>query len=214
MKELAGRLERMKQELNGFPQWADAKLGVTALAMFSQRIITKGETSDGGSFSAYSTKPMLVGAKSFRTKAAANSVFGRTNKENNQWRTIKRGDKNYKLILLPSGYKELRRIETSQVGHKSFLRTGEMWGSIHYQPADNMTINKGAAIKVEGTTKQGEGKFITEIGSKNDLTNKKLEGHSKREGKDIMMLNKKEEAFLDGMLDTYLTEILNRAING
>jgi hypothetical protein len=158
MKELAVRLERIKQELNGFPQWADAILGNTALALLKKRVVEKGIASDDTAFRPYSTRPMLVGAKSFRTKSAAASVFGSPAKRKSlEWRTIDRGGALYRLAILPGGYKQIRQIEGSQVAHKSFLRSGEMWLSIH-------TL---------GTKKEGEGKFITTVGTEVDLSNKK-----------------------------------------
>jgi hypothetical protein len=199
MKELAGRLSKLSQQINAdFPQWANAVLGNTALAMLKGRVVNKGIASDGSSFKPYSTKPTLVGAKSFRTQAAAQSVFGSKDKRKTlQWRTIDRGGASYRLAILPGGYKQIRTIEGSQVAHKSFLRSGEMWLSIHTQ----------------GTT-GSSGKFITTIGTENELSNKKLEGNEKREGKEILGVTKQEEQDLTLILDKYITNLVQKALNG
>jgi hypothetical protein len=199
MKELAQRLAKLNQQINAdFPQWANAVLGNTALAMLKGRVVNKGIASDGSSFKPYSSKPTLVGAKSFRTQAAAQSVFGSKDKRKAlQWRTIDRGGAMYRLAILPGGYKQIRTIEGSQVAHKSFLRSGEMWMSIHTQ----------------GTTGSG-GKFITTIGTENELSNKKLEGNEKREGKEILGITKEEEKDLTLILDKYITNLVQKALNG
>jgi hypothetical protein len=199
MKELAGRLSKLSQQINAdFPQWANAVLGNTALAMLKGRVVNKGIASDGSSFKPYSSKPTLVGAKSFRTQAAAQSVFGSKDKRKSlQWRTIDRGGAMYRLAILPGGYKQIRTLEGSQVAHKSFLRSGEMWLSIHTQ----------------GTTGSG-GRFITTVGTENELSNKKLEGNEKREGKEILGITKEEEKDLTLILDKYITNLVQKALNG
>jgi hypothetical protein len=200
MKDLVNRLSQLSNQINSeYPQWASTVLGVTAFAMLKQRVVNKGVASDGSSFSPYSTKPILVGAKSFRTKAAAQSVFGSKDKRKTlEWKTIDRGGAKYRLALLPGGYKQIRTIEGSQVGHKSFLRSGEMWLSIH----------------VEGTRQEGQGKFVTTVGSEVELTNKKLAGNEAREGKQILGVTSQEETQLGEIMDKYVTNLVNRAFNG
>lgn len=217
-EQLSANLGKIKQALaSGYPQWADAKLGTTALAMISQRVINKGEAAEG-SFSGYSSKNTLVGASSFRTKAYATAYFGERGPGNKkskklEWRKVNTNKGQRNLAVLPGGYKKLRELNGAQTGHKSFLWTGEMWGSLHYQSSDKKQ-NPAAAIKVEGTQQTGDYKFTTLVGSKNELTLKKLKGHFDREGKEILMLNKKEETFLLNMLDKYLVEMVENAMKG
>jgi len=106
LQELSANLNKIKAEINNeFPQWANVILGNTALAMLKKRVVEKGIASDDTSYKPYSTKPILVGAKSFRTKAAAASIFGSPKKRAAaDWRTINRGGTNYRLVLLPGGY--------------------------------------------------------------------------------------------------------------
>jgi hypothetical protein len=199
-EQLSANLNKVNQQIaQDFPLWANVALGNTALAMLKERIIKTGVASDGSPYKPYSTSPILVGAKSFRTKAAAASVFGSKEKRKSlQWRTIDRGGSLYRLALLPGGYKQVRQIDGSQVAHKSFLRTGEMWMSVH-----NL-----------GTKQEGQMRFTTTIGTQVELSNKKLEGNTVREGKEILMISQKEEKALTEILDKYITNTINKAING
>lgn len=223
MKELNKRLINAKNTLqNDIKQWSTDVMGLTALAMLSKRVRRKGGAPDGGSYKPYSTKPILVGAKSF-TKQGQNlfkksgestkkgggsrTVFERKNKDKNQWVTITRNGTHYHLILLPGGYKEIRRIEGRQTGHKDFERTGEMWKSLGVNK-DRVTKE---AIKTVGL---GPGIFMTEIGTSNERTNKILEGNVKREGKEIMELTKQEEVILDRIFNAYITNKVNFILNG
>ena len=129
MKELVKRLNQMAVELpRDYPLWANAALGNFALKRIKDRIVGSGIAADGSSYKPYSTKPMLVGASSFRTKKGAKDFFGSKKKRRElQW-VIYRG---HKLAVLQGGYKQLRQLENNQVAHKSFLRTNQMWPSIH-----------------------------------------------------------------------------------
>lgn len=195
-EQLSANLNKIQTQLNAeFPQWANVALGNTALAMLKQRIVNTGTASDGQKYKPYSSKPTFIGASSFRTKAAANSIFGTPAKRKAlEWRKVR----GHNLAILPGGYKQIRQIDGSQVTHKSFLRTGEMWLSIH-------TL---------GTRPSGQLKFTTTVGSGVELTNKKLEGNSKREGKEILMVSKSEETELGKIVEKYISNIINKAING
>lgn len=81
------------------------------------RIFDRGEKVDGGQIGNYSTKPMLVGGKSFFQKGAANKFF----KSGPEWRTIQRGGKNYRLAILSGGYREFRQLHTRPV---NFINLG------------------------------------------------------------------------------------------
>jgi hypothetical protein len=226
MKELAGRLAKLKQDLiANYPQWADVKLGLTALAMIRTRILKSGEAATGN-FSPYSTKPSLVGASSFRTKAQATAFFGSKEKRKAlSWVSLPGGKpkmdqfsgdfNNFRhLAVLPGGYKQLRQLAGAGTGFKNFTWTAEMWGSMHVNVTTDKKVNPNALIKGLGTVHSGNGMFITSIGSENDLTKKKLEGHNKREGKEILQTSEKEEKFLTKMFDDYITGLVQKALNG
>lgn len=70
------------------------------------------------------------------------------------------------------------------------------------------------SIHTLGTRPTGQMKFTTTIGTKVDLSNKKLEGNTKREGKEILMVSKSEETELIKILDKYITNIVNKSIGG
>ncbi len=180
--------------LTGFPDWANAVLGATALTMINKRVRRSGIGPDGSNYKPYSSKPTLIGAKSFVTKAAANSVFGSKEKRSElQWFTVN----SHRLAVLPGGYKQIRQIEGRQVQFKDFERTSEMWKSIH----------------VLGT--QGSGsRFITTIGTENKLSNMKLSANVDREGKEILKLTTQEETELQKILDRYITNLADKQLNG
>jgi len=215
--QLAAQLAKVKQEINTeFPKWADKQLGLTAYAMIKERITRKGEAAEGN-FKPYSTKSTLVGASSFRTKAQATTFFGERGPKNKKskkldWRTVNTPKGNRSLAILPGGYKKLRDLVGAESTHKEFLWSGEMWGSTHVQI--DKKPNPEGAIKGLGTVKTGEGQYTTTVGSQNPLTIKKLEGHFKREGKEILMLSKKEETALLRILDEYITNKFKQAVNG
>jgi hypothetical protein len=195
MKILPNRLNQMKQELQRFPEWANVYLGLTAFNDLKDRIVNNGIAFDNRSFKPYSTKPTLVGAKSFYPPSFGASVFSSKKKRKEmQWVTYK----GHRLAVLPGGYRQIREMESREAGHKTFLRSGQMW------------LNTGLI----GTKQEGNGHFITTVGTLNEKAQMKLDGNSAREGKDLLKLNAFEEKKLDNMFDKYLTDMLNRAING
>lgn len=196
MKELSKRIETMQSRFRtDFTQWANVVLGATALAMIEKRVRRTGIGPDGSKYKPYSSKPTLVGAKSFTKKSAAQSVFGSKKKRRNlEWFTVD----GHRLAVLPGGYKQIREIEGRQTAFKDFERTSEMWKSIH----------------VLGTRGGSDGVFVTLIGTENDLSNTKLSANVDREGKEILMVTQQEEADLNRILDEYITNIIRRVFNG
>lgn len=81
------------------------------------RIFDRGEKVDGSPIGQYSVKPMLVGGKTFFQKGAADKFF----KSDPEWRTIKRGGKNYRLAILSGGYREFRTLHHRPV---NFINLG------------------------------------------------------------------------------------------
>lgn len=195
MKDLQNRILTFKAKFQSdFTQWADAVLGATALAMIEKRVRRSGVAPDGSKYKSYSSEPILIGAKSFTKKSAAQAVFGSKQKRRDlQWFTVR----GHHLALLPGGYKQIRQIEGRQVAFKDFERTSEMWKSIH--------------VMVTKTTGTG---FVTTVGTENELSNRKLSGNVDREKKEILMVSKQEEADLQKILDQYITNTVNRMFNG
>jgi len=73
----------------------------------------------------YSTKPMLVGAKSFTNKGKADAFFKAVKakkEEPSKWRTVKNGKHAY---ILDGGYKELRQVTgLKEINEVNFQFTG------------------------------------------------------------------------------------------
>ena len=86
------------------------KIGSDALAMIKQRVQEEGKDAKGQAFPPYSTKPMLVGCKTFKKKSC-DKFFGKEKNKELRWATIQRGGNNYRLAYLEEGYKGLREME-------------------------------------------------------------------------------------------------------
>ena len=186
MNELNARMQRFSGDFpNRFTAWLDAVLAAQALAMIDKRVRTTGVGPDGTKYKPYSSSPTLIGAKSFTKKVAADAVFSSKDKRRAmEWFTVG----GHHLALLPGGYRRIREIEGRQVAFKDFDRTSQMWTS----------------IRVLGTRQTGQG-FATTIGTLNEFSEMKLSANVDREGKEILMTTKQEEAELTEMLDKYIT---------
>lgn len=161
------------------------KLAISALTLIKERVQETGVNAKGQKYKPYSTKPMLIGSKSFLQKAAAQSVFGSKEKRKNlEWRKVK----GHSLAILPGGYKQLRELQGRQTDHVDFSVTNSMWNDINVISKSTDHV-KGVAI----------------IGAKQDKEKKKLEGNTKRRG-DILDLNQKE---IEDLKLTYNLGILN-----
>ncbi len=172
------------------PRWANAALGSTALALLSNRIIKTGTAADGSKFSPYSTRPLIIRPESWSNKGNLSKAY----KEATYFR---KDDKTY--AVLPGGYRRQRELDGNrQVAHKSFLYTGNMWQD----------------VGVIGTVGDGNGKFTTTIAARGDKYDEILANHEKREGKMLLDISKKEEEELTEILDKYITNIVNRSLNG
>lgn len=89
-----------------------------------KRIFVDGKNSNDTKIGDYSTKPMLVGAKSFINKGTADKFFKR---KDNKWKTIQRGGNNYPLAVLDGGYKELRRLTPRKVDFVNLKYTDDLF---------------------------------------------------------------------------------------
>jgi len=202
-QELSAQLGKVQSTLQAdFPKWANYALGNSALEKIKGRIINSGAAAEGN-FKPYSTRSTLVGASSFRTKAQATAYFGTRGPKNKkskalEWRTVNTNKGYRSLAILPGGYKQLRNLVGAESGFKNFTWSGEMWFT----------------IRTQGTEPNGNLKWTTTVGSKIELTNKKLEGNAKREGKEILELSKKEEGELLVVLNEYVANKLQKVING
>jgi hypothetical protein len=147
------------------------EMALNALTLIKQRVQTKGVDSGGSKYKPYSTKPMLVGGKSFIQKSAASALLGSKKKRKDlEWRTVN----GHKLALLPGGYKQFRDMQGRQTSFVDFTFTGGMWKDINV---------------VSKTTDHQKGLAI--IGARNAKYKDVLAGNTKRKG-DILDLSHQE----------------------
>ena len=161
-----------------------AKLGISALTFIKERVIEKGINAKGAKFAPYSTKPMLVGCKSFIKKSVCETLLGSKPKRKKlEWRTVNE----HRLAILPGGYKKLRELQGRQADHVDFSMTNDMWNDVNVvsKPSDH---KNGVAI----------------ISTKKESEQKKLAGNTKRRG-DILDLSTKE---IDDLKLTYNLDVL------
>ncbi len=89
----------------------------------------------------YSTKPTLVGAKSFATKGGANAIFGSREKRRKQeWRTITRGGRKHNLVLLRGGYKAIRQLSGRGTSKVDLNFTGKLSKEFGMQMIGNSVV--------------------------------------------------------------------------
>jgi hypothetical protein len=146
-------------------------MALNALTLIKKRVQEKGVNADGGKYKPYSTKPMLVGGKSFIQKSAASALLGSKDKRKGlKWRTVN----GHKLAILDGGYKQFREMQGRQTSFVDFTFTGKMWKDINVisKPSDHQ---RGLAI----------------IGARNEKYKDVLSGNTKRRG-DILDLSHQE----------------------
>jgi hypothetical protein len=194
--ELSKQLEGLAQSMTGAEQGRLMfKLGSDALGLIKQRVQEKGETIDGGKFPPYSTKPMLIGSKSFVQQAAASSLLGSKPKRKElEWRTVG----GHRLAILEGGYKKLRELQGRQTGFVDFTMTGRMLGNAKVKgdvkvTSDQPELNSG----------------VVTIKATQELEKKKLSGLTERKG-EILALSKKEITQLTGYYEKWVSEIVKK----
>jgi len=108
----------------------------TYFVEYVSRIFNEGKASDKTPIGQYSTKPMLVGAKSFMNKTKANAFFSsekaknKKNKGDSGWRTIKTEQGFERLKLIEGGYKEFRALNGLQTSEVDLTFRGDLFRSV------------------------------------------------------------------------------------
>lgn len=135
-----------------------------------RRVFTEHEDITGAKLGQYSTKPTLIGAKSFINKGGANSFFTAQKKKEpkGQWRTIK----GKHLFILEGGYKELRQVQGLQTSEVNLQYSGELLLS-------GINTNFGENVY--------QVKFV------NQLSTDKGRGFEKKRGKKVFYASKEEK---------------------
>jgi hypothetical protein len=151
------------------------RIGAEALTFIKHRVQETGINAEGQKFAPYSTKPMLIGSKSFPTKAVGDKLFGsKAKRKELEWRTLGEGEGAKRLAILQGGYRQWRTLMGRQVQHTDFSVSNNMWNDIN-------------VISKQSDHQRG----IAIIGARKDSEKKKLEGNTARRG-DILDLNKWE----------------------
>lgn len=186
LSEYRQRIQQVKKDLEVAHAQVMLSLALNAIALIKARVANEGVNAQGESFGEYSTKPMLVGKKSFRNKSGANEFMGsKTKRRALEWRTIKRNGKIYRLAIIPGGYKQVREMSKLQVKHIDFSFTGRMMKNI-------------AVVKHDRTHAL--------IAPKSEDNKKKLVGNSERFGR-ILELSQSEWALLQEKYDLQIVQI-------
>jgi hypothetical protein len=170
------RLGKVIQQTQNFDNGETmVKVAISAWTSIYQRVHNSGTDAKGQKYAPYSTKPMLVGCKSFRVNDC-NTIFGSKEKRKGlEWRTVN----GHHLAILPGGYKQWRQIRGAQVNYVDFAVTNTMWNDIN--------VEKSGTVSKQGDHMRG----VAIIGAKQEQEKKKLAGNTKRKG-DILDLNQKE----------------------
>jgi hypothetical protein len=151
------------------------RIGAEALTFIKHRVQETGINAEGQKFAPYSTKPMLIGSKSFPTKAVGDKLFGsKAKRKELEWRTLGEGEGAKRLAILQGGYRQWRTLMGRQVQYIDFSVSNNMWNDIN-------------VISKQSDHQRG----IAIIGARKDSEKKKLEGNTARRG-DILDLNKWE----------------------
>jgi hypothetical protein len=188
--ELSEQLNHFANDLTGAEQGVlMLQLGNDALALVKQRVTETGVNPEGEKYDPYSTKPMLIGAKSFVQQAAANSLLGSKEKRKKlEWRTLNGN----RLAILDGGYKKLRDLQGRQTAFVDFVVTGRLWDNIKLI-SNQDELNSGVAV----------------IKATQELEKKKLSGLTERKG-EILALSKKEETQLTGYYSAWVEKLLKK----
>jgi hypothetical protein len=218
--ELSQNLQSFANDLTGQQQGVlMQKLGLDALALIKKRVQQTGINAEGEKFDPYSTEPMLVGKKSFKTEKAWNKIAGSKPKRKElKWVTIG-GDKGFSSFLevssggvgpsesggkhlfeLKEGYKEFRELHSRQTEYVDFVFSGRLFGNIKENIPGDVKITSDQAELNSG---------VVTIAATQELEKKKLSGLTKRKG-EILALSKKEEIQLSGYYDKWVGDLLHK----
>jgi hypothetical protein len=129
----------IKQKLlsNESQQALIATISQAVYASNQKRVFTHGLNIYNSPIGKYSTKPTLVGAKSFANKTSADEFF----KKKQKWVTIKKKGKNQPLAVLKGGYAELRALQGKSRSVVNLTYTGSLFSNFqNVKTANGYTI--------------------------------------------------------------------------
>jgi len=194
--EAADRFDRLLELIErDLPEYVHRRLAENAIAQISDRVIKTGRDWRGNAFKPYSTKPILTSGTTAKSKRIARSVnlSSKEARKKLQWRTIKHKGKNIHLFILEGGYKEVRRLEGLQTGHKDFIFTWRMW--------------PGFGVK---RFRKSKDSITVTLGGKNEDAQNKIDRNSEREGVNIINISDNELDSLAKMVDKEIQRYINK----
>ena len=194
LPELNKNLDKTVKDIqNNYNGDLMVKLAIDASTLIKNRVIETGINAEGQKYSPYSTKPTLVGCKTFIQKSTCQTLLGSKSKRKElEWRTIGGN----RLAILPGGYKKIRELQGRQTGFVDFSVTNRMWKNILVTKRTDPGLLSSDADHKNG---------IAIIGAREELEKKKLAGNTNRRG-DILDLSKKE---IDQLKKSYGLSVLN-----
>lgn len=182
-QEYSKRTDKVIQDMQT-PGVIMAKVGVTALTLIKKRVQEKGVNAEGQKYRPYSTKPILIGCKTFVQKSACEALLGTKPKRKKlEWRTVD----GHRLAILQGGYKKVREIQGRQTNHFDMVVSGATWKDINLI-SKTPDHQRGVAV----------------IGARNEKYKDILSGNTKLRG-DILDVSNQE---IDKLKETYNLQVL------
>lgn len=134
------------------------------------RVFEEHQDVNNAKLGQYSTKPTLIGAKSFINKGGANTFFTAQKKKEpkGEWRTVN----GKHLFVLDGGYKELRAIQGRPTDEINLQYTGEL-------------LLNGIGVNI--------GNGVYQVKFLNKLSVDKSRGFERRRGKKVFYASKEEQ---------------------
>ena len=194
-EESVKRFQKLLRMINRkLPTFIKETTAHNAAAYVALRVQQTGKNFRGNPFKPYSTKPILTSGTTSKGKNVWRAMgSAETRKRGLNWVTIKRQGRNIHLFELKGGYKQLRRLDGLQTGHKDFTYSSIMWNSFGVK----RTVNS-------------KGKVVVTIGGKTQDSQDRIDWNSKREGVEIINISDQELDKLAKQIDQQMQKYINK----
>ena len=193
--EAAKRIDNLQKLIRrDLPLFIQERIAQDAVFKIHNRVVRTQKNYLGGSFSAYSTRPILTTGITEKSARIRRAVAGsKAARKKLDWVTIKAGGKNVSLFELKGGYAQMRRLEGFGNRNKSFEFTTQMW--------------RGFGVK---RTRKTPNEIIITLGGRNLESQKKIDVNSQREGINIINISDKELKELAVITDKEIQKYINK----
>lgn len=207
LQETINKMVNIQPLLKNFTTLYASKYTNNLLGAVKTRVQKTGINARGVSFELYSTKPYFIKYTNYPINKAAYTALKKEKKQSlrkakkilskESYENIRNRNTNSLYVELPGGYRQARILAGYQVGHKDFTVTNNMWQSVKaFKPIFNGTI------------------ITMSYGSNIPFEIKKIEGHNKREGINILEPTKQELEVLQKALVEDLEKLIKEMFNG